>query len=71
MVIFEATEMGLSHYCTGQVFNVSSVPRIVRRIKARLSKMTPEECSRRLESWQIGSARIDALAAISSARATG
>ena len=43
----------------------------MRRIKARLSRMTPDECAKRLNSWQVGAARIDALAAISSARASG
>mmetsp|Transcript_22650 Transcript_22650/g.28020 ORF Transcript_22650/g.28020 Transcript_22650/m.28020 type:complete len:147 (+) Transcript_22650:316-756(+) len=71
MVVYEATEMGLSHQCTGKVFNVSSVPRIVRRIKSRLGRMSPAERAERLESWHVGAARIDALVAISNARASG
>lgn len=38
MLVYEAVELGLSHNCTGIVFGVRSVPRIVRRIKLRLAR---------------------------------
>ena len=68
MLVYEAVELGLSHNCAGTVFGVRSVPRIVRRIKIRLARLTPEMQKITLASQHVGVARIDALLAISNAR---
>ena len=70
-VVYQATELGLSHECTGKVFSVSSVPRIVRRVKKKLSNMSVARQKELLESWNIGCAHIDAIVEVSKKRAQG
>ena len=43
MVIYETTKMGFPHHVVGKIYGVASVPRIVRRVKSKLARLTPEQ----------------------------
>ena len=70
-VKYEATNIGVSHECTGRVLHVATVSRIIRRVKKQLGRLTPAKQRELLYSWSLGYAHIDALMIVSRKRNLG
>ena len=56
MVIYETTQMGFSHKAVGKIYGVKSVPRIVKQVKSKLARLTPEQRVDCLQANNVGSA---------------
>ena len=63
--------MGFSHHSAGKIFGVASVPRIIRRVKAKLARLTPDQRERCLKENHGDAARLDALMEVSNTRDAG